>query len=74
MVLVTLFVLLSVHSRQGGFSTQLALTVFYNVYIWHIGCLYMPIYHKKELELGEQPLDGVKAQNFTNADSEATAK
>ena len=44
MVCITLFVLLAKVSRQGGFSTQILLTALYNIYVWHLGILYMPSY------------------------------
>ena len=55
MVGITLFVLVMGHSRSGGFSTQLTLTVFYNIYMWHLGYLYLPVY--SSLEEGAKEMD-----------------
>ena len=47
MVVFTLLVLLAKFSRQGGFETQLTLTIIYNVYIWHLAFLYAPEFASK---------------------------
>lgn len=44
MVALTLFVLLAKASRQGGFSTQLVITVIYNAYMWLLAFVYVPKY------------------------------
>lgn len=48
MALITLVVMFSKASRQGGFSTQIAITVLYNIYMWHLAFLYMPEYKKHD--------------------------
>ena len=58
MVVFTLLVLLAKFSRQGGFETQLTLTIIYNVYIWHLAYLYAPEFASKtngaQLRSGQQ--------------------
>ena len=44
MVALTLFVLMAKASRQGGFSTQLVITVIYNAYMWLLAFVYVPKY------------------------------
>lgn len=51
MVAVTLFVLFAKVSRQGGFETQLTLTIVFNVYMWHLAFLYAPDWGKQTGEL-----------------------
>ena len=46
MVTMTVFVLLGKFMKQGGFSTQLIITVIYNIYVWHLAYLYVPNYKK----------------------------
>lgn len=44
MALTTMVILFSKASRKGGFSTQIVITVLYNIYMWHLAFLYQPEY------------------------------
>ena len=69
MMILTLLVLLGKFSRAGGFSAQLTITVIYNIYMWHLGYLYVPVYTKLSKEERKRQELAIKNSNAKNRES-----